>query len=134
MLLNEIVKEVGMTKRAIKYYEEQGILTVSKDENGYRNYTEEDIRILKNVSLYRKLGIGIKDIRHILTRTNLEKEKLKFSISKQLIRKNSPHFYVFYIVYRLQSPYLNRTARIFSATANRWRRADVQTMPLTWQA
>ena len=24
MLLNEIVKEVGMTKRAIKYYEEKG--------------------------------------------------------------------------------------------------------------
>ena len=67
MRINEAAEKVGMTKRAIKYYEEQGLLTVSKDENGYRNYTEEDIRILKNVSLYRKLGIGIKDIRHILT-------------------------------------------------------------------
>ena len=26
MLLNEIINEVGMTKRAVKYYEEKGIV------------------------------------------------------------------------------------------------------------
>ena len=30
MLLNEIIKEVGMTKRAVKYYEEKGLLSVDK--------------------------------------------------------------------------------------------------------
>lgn len=40
MLLNEIIEEVGMTKRAVKYYEEKGLLTVQKDSNGYRNYTD----------------------------------------------------------------------------------------------
>ena len=34
MLLNEIIKEVGMTKRAVKYYEEKGLLSVDKDSNG----------------------------------------------------------------------------------------------------
>lgn len=66
MLINEAAEKVGMTKRAIKYYEEQRLLSVKKDNNGYRNYTDEDIRILKCISVYRKLGIGIKDIRHIL--------------------------------------------------------------------
>lgn len=66
MLLNEIIKEVGMTKRAIKYYEEKGLLSVGKDANGYRNYTQEDIEILKKISVYRKLGIGIKDIQKLL--------------------------------------------------------------------
>lgn len=28
MLLNEIINEVGMTKRAVKYYEEKGLLSV----------------------------------------------------------------------------------------------------------
>lgn len=36
MLLNEIINEVGMTKRAVKYYEEKGLLSVDKDSNGYR--------------------------------------------------------------------------------------------------
>lgn len=67
MLLNEIIEEVGMTKRAVKYYEEKGLLTVQKDSNGYRNYTDQDVEILKRISVYRKLGIGIKDIQRILS-------------------------------------------------------------------
>lgn len=66
MLLNEIVEEVGMTKRAIKYYEEKGLLKVEKDSNGYRNYSRQDVETLKRISLYRKLGIGIKDIQKLL--------------------------------------------------------------------
>jgi len=66
MLLNEIIEEVGMTKRAVKYYEEEGLLTVKKDSNGYRNYTEQDIETLKKISVYRKLGIGVKDIKRLL--------------------------------------------------------------------
>ena len=66
MLLNEIIKEVGMTKRAVKYYEEKGLLIVNKDNNGYRNYTKQDVDTLKKISVYRKLGIGIKDIQKLL--------------------------------------------------------------------
>ena len=47
MLLNEIINEVGMTKRAVKYYEEKGLLSVDKDSNGYRNYSVQDVEILK---------------------------------------------------------------------------------------
>ena len=36
MTINEISKELGLTKRAIKFYEEKGLLSVPKDENGYR--------------------------------------------------------------------------------------------------
>lgn len=70
MLLNEIVEEVGMTKRAIKYYEEKGLLFVKKDENGYRNYTQEDMEILKKISVYKKLGIRIDDIKNLLETDN----------------------------------------------------------------
>ena len=66
MLLNEIIKEVGMTKRAVKYYEEKGLLSVDKDSNGYRNYSMQDVKTLKKISVYRKLGIGIKDIQTLL--------------------------------------------------------------------
>ena len=70
MLLNEIIKEVGMTKRAVKYYEEKGLLIVNKDNNGYRNYTKQDVDTLKKISVYRKLGIGIKDIKKLLKTDN----------------------------------------------------------------
>lgn len=66
MLLNDIIKEVKMTKRAVKYYEEKGLLSVYKDSNGYRNYTQQDVETLKKISIYRKLGISIKDIQKLL--------------------------------------------------------------------
>lgn len=59
MRLGDAAKSTDLSKRAIKYYEEKGLLQVKKDENGYRNYTENDIQILKRISLYRKLGIGL---------------------------------------------------------------------------
>lgn len=66
MLLNEIVQEVGMTKRAVKYYEEKGLLSIKKDDNGYRNYTQEDVESLKKICVYRKLGISVEDIKKLL--------------------------------------------------------------------
>ena len=82
MKINEVIQQVDLTKRAIKYYEEQGLLSINKDENGYRNYTEEDVKILKEISIYRKLGISIKDIKTLLEKkddqllNNIYKEKI----------------------------------------------------------
>lgn len=66
MQLNEVIKEVGMTKRAVKYYEEKGLLSIKKDKNGYRDYTIEDVEALKKISIYRKLGISVNDIKKLL--------------------------------------------------------------------
>lgn len=73
MLLNDVIKEVGITKRAVKYYEEKGLLSVDKDDNGYRNYTHQDIETLKKITLYRKLGINIKDIQSLLKKDDKNK-------------------------------------------------------------
>lgn len=70
MKINEVIKQVDLSKRAIKYYEEKGLLSVVKDTNGYRNYTDENITTLKTISIYRKLGICIDDIRLLLKNTD----------------------------------------------------------------
>ena len=66
MTINEIAKKLNITKRAIKYYEEQGLLKVKKDSNGYRNYSEQDVETLRIISIYRKVGISISDIKKLL--------------------------------------------------------------------
>lgn len=66
MTINEIAKELNITKRAIKFYEEKGLLKVEKESNGYRNYSENDKETLRLISLYRKLGISISDIHKLL--------------------------------------------------------------------
>ena len=88
MKINEVIQQVDLTKRAIKYYEEQGLLSVNKDENGYRNYTEEDVKILKEISVYRKLGISIKDIKTLLEKKD---DQLLNNIYKEKINKSEEY-------------------------------------------
>ena len=66
MRIQEAARRVGCTQRAIKFYESKGLLKVQKSENGYRDYTEEDVSRLHAISAYRKLGIGLADIRRLL--------------------------------------------------------------------
>ena len=61
MRINEVAEQLGLSQRALKYYEKEGLLEVRRDENGYRNYSAQDLERLKKISLYRKLGIAIKD-------------------------------------------------------------------------
>lgn len=67
MRIQEAAQQVGCTQRAIKLYEEKGLLSpVSRSANGYRDYTPEDIGRLHEIQAYRKLGIGLSDIKSLL--------------------------------------------------------------------
>lgn len=47
MLINAVCKECSVTKKAVEYYIEQGLVSPTVQENGYRDFSEEDIRRLK---------------------------------------------------------------------------------------
>lgn len=76
MRLNEVIKQVDLSKRAIKFYEEKALLKTKRDSNGYRNYTDKDISLLKEISSYRKMGIGLSDIKEILNDKSILKQIL----------------------------------------------------------
>ena len=43
MLINEVCKRCGLTKKAIEYYEEQGLTHPQIMENDYRAFSEDDV-------------------------------------------------------------------------------------------
>lgn len=64
MRIKDVEEILGITRKNIRFYEKERLLSPERDcENGYREYTEDDIRKLKAVKLFRKLGISIEDIR-----------------------------------------------------------------------
>ncbi len=65
MKISDVIKEVNLSKRAIKYYEEEGLLEVVRNRNGYRDYSKENIETLKEISIYRKLGLSIQEIKEL---------------------------------------------------------------------
>lgn len=67
MKINEVESQVGITKKNIRFYEEQGLLHPERDQsNGYRNYSEEDVHILKTIKMLRMMDISIEEIRQLL--------------------------------------------------------------------
>lgn len=64
MKINQVEQLVGITKKNIRFYEEQGLLSPGRNrENGYRDYTEEDVKKLEQIKLLRKLGLPLEEIR-----------------------------------------------------------------------
>lgn len=59
MIINEAEQLLGVTKANIRFYEKEGLLTPSRNESSYREYSEADIRQLKQIVILRKLGIPV---------------------------------------------------------------------------
>ena len=65
MNMKEIEAKCGLTRANIRYYEKEGLLTPVRRENGYRDYSEEDLKLLKRIRLLRELGISLEEIRQL---------------------------------------------------------------------
>lgn len=64
MKINEVEAQVGITKKNIRFYEEQGLLSPRRNsENGYRDYGETEVAVLRQIKLMRKLGVPLEEIR-----------------------------------------------------------------------
>ena len=64
MKINEVEALVGITKKNIRFYEEQGLLAPRRNsENGYRDYGPEEVAVLRRIKLLRKLGLPLEEIR-----------------------------------------------------------------------
>ena len=65
MLINELAKSCNITKKAVQYYVEQGLLNPVILENGYRDFSEDDADKLERIVLYRKLDLSITEIKAV---------------------------------------------------------------------
>lgn len=66
MKINDMERLLGVKRSSIFYYEREGLLEPSREENNYREYSEDDLRRLKLVVVLRKLGFTVTEIRDLL--------------------------------------------------------------------
>ena len=96
MLIHEIAERCRITKKAVQYYVEQGLLVPEILDNGYQDFSEQDANVLVKIVLYRKLGLSIPEIKGVLKdhkeiklilqqrMLELEREKIKQELLKRL--------------------------------------------------
>jgi MerR family transcriptional regulator, thiopeptide resistance regulator len=56
-----------ISRRTLLYYDQIGILKASeRSDANYRQYSEKDVQRMEQISIYRKAGVSLNDIRKIL--------------------------------------------------------------------
>lgn len=69
MKINEVEQLVGITKKNIRFYEEKGLLEPKRQvQNGYRDYSDGDVDMLRRIKLLRKLSVPIEEIKKLQTK------------------------------------------------------------------
>lgn len=79
MKINEVEQQLNITKANIRFYEKEDLIHPSRAQNGYRDYTEEDIDNLKRIVILRKAGISLDNIRNIQNGTLSLSEAVRIS-------------------------------------------------------
>lgn len=65
MKINEVEQTIGITKKNIRFYEQEGLLKPNRVANGYREYSPEDLITLQQIKLLRKLDLPIEEIKRL---------------------------------------------------------------------
>lgn len=69
MKISEVMKVTGLTKKAINYYEDSGLIKPSSnEENNYRDYSNSDVDKLKQIATLRRFGLPVSSIKEALAK------------------------------------------------------------------
>ncbi|UIJ71695.1 Cu(I)-responsive transcriptional regulator [Aurantimonas sp. HBX-1] len=66
MNIGEASRLSGLPPKTLRYYEEVGLVTPARSTNGYRNYRERDVHMLRFLQRSRSLGFSIEEARRLL--------------------------------------------------------------------
>ncbi|WP_129691588.1 MerR family transcriptional regulator [Gottfriedia acidiceleris] len=69
MKINELAKKMGLTVHTIRFYEKEGLLDsrhVQREENNYRNYSDEAVKRLKLIKKFQGIGCSLTELKDIL--------------------------------------------------------------------
>lgn len=73
MQIGELAEHVGASPRSLRHYEQQGLLSPARSENGYRVYDGVEITRAENVKALLDTGLTTADIREYLAERCLDR-------------------------------------------------------------
>lgn len=81
--IKEVSQIVGVSKRTLQYYDEEGLLSVKRSKENYRLYDEAAMQQIWKILLYREMGFSLEEIRELLQKSEKGQEIM---LAKQVER------------------------------------------------
>ncbi|MEM8533204.1 MAG: MerR family transcriptional regulator [Chloroflexota bacterium] len=88
MYIGEVAKKTGLSIKAIRLYEEKGLIPTPQRLGRYRVYTEADIELLLIIKEVKRLGITLAQLRSMLPQ---EQYPLNAQNVEQFLREHRAH-------------------------------------------
>lgn len=66
MLIGEVAEYVGTSPRSLRHYERTGLLSPTREDNGYRVYTRSDVARAAKIKELLDLGLTTADVHEYL--------------------------------------------------------------------
>jgi Cu(I)-responsive transcriptional regulator len=66
MIIGEAARRSGLSAKMIRHYEAEGLLQSRRLPNGYRDYAEADVAVLRFIRHARALAFPLQDVRRLL--------------------------------------------------------------------
>ena len=68
MRIGEAARRSGMAAKTIRFYEEVGLIRpAARADNGYREFSEDDVRTLRFIHRARDLGFSVDEVTTLLS-------------------------------------------------------------------
>ncbi len=102
MRIQKILEVTNLSKKAVYFYIKEGLINPDKnDENGYYDFSEEDLNKLRIINNLRKIGMSIQDIKELFVYPSLTNffmhrqiNNLKKALSDQIEQLQTAYYFI----------------------------------------
>jgi len=85
--IGQVAKKYSLSRSTLIYYDSIGVLTPSgRSESNYRLYSEDDLKKMNRIQLFRSAGLSLESIASLLEKENSE---LNSTLENRLLTINS---------------------------------------------
>lgn len=85
--VQQVASLSGVSVRTLHHYDDIGLLSPSRRENGYRSYGRKDLERLQYILMYRELDVPLESIAKLLAQTNAERKQALHAYRAQLLER-----------------------------------------------
>jgi DNA-binding transcriptional MerR regulator len=92
--INKLAKLTGISTRALRYYDEIGLLKPKRiNRSGYRIYGQREVDLLHHILLYREMDMPLAEIKRIVLSKNFDAKEGKINDRKSTLENHLAELY-----------------------------------------
>ena len=80
MTIKDVETLLDIPRATVRFYEKEGLISPTREGNGYRDYSDDDVEKLKKIIIFRKIGLSVDEINDLFDGVKTLEEVLDANI------------------------------------------------------